>query len=62
MTNLRIGQPAPDFTLSNQNDEEISLSDYRKKTLYYFSTRRIFPQDVLVRLVILEIAMKILPI
>jgi len=31
MTNLRIGQPAPDFTLPDQNNEETSLSDYRNK-------------------------------
>lgn len=29
MTNLRIGQPAPDFTLPDQNNEETSLIDYR---------------------------------
>jgi len=31
MTNLRIGQPAPDFTLPDQNNEETSLIDYRNK-------------------------------
>lgn len=28
---LEVGQVAPDFTLTNQDDEQVSLSDYRGK-------------------------------
>jgi len=28
---IKIGQPAPDFTLQNQDGKNISLSDYRGK-------------------------------
>jgi len=30
---VQVGQPAPDFTLPSTWGEEISLSDYRGKTL-----------------------------
>lgn len=38
---LEVGKKAPEFTLLNQNNEEISLSDYRgKKVILYF-----YPKD-----------------
>ncbi len=41
MSELKIGDKAPDFTAKNQNGEEVSLSDYRgKKVILYF-----YPKD-----------------
>lgn len=41
MTQLRIGDPAPDFTLPKNGGGALSLSDYRgKKVVLYF-----YPQD-----------------
>ena len=41
MSELQIGQPAPDFTLEASGGKEISLSDYRgKKVVLYF-----YPKD-----------------
>lgn len=41
MSELKIGDMAPDFTARNQNGEEVSLSDYRgKKVILYF-----YPKD-----------------
>lgn len=38
---LEVGMKAPDFTLLNQNGEEVSLSNYRgKKVILYF-----YPKD-----------------
>ena len=38
---LEVGTKAPDFTLLNQNGEEVSLKDYRgKKVILYF-----YPKD-----------------
>ena len=38
---LEVGTKAPDFTLLNQNGEEISLSQYRgQKVILYF-----YPKD-----------------
>lgn len=38
---LEVGMKAPDFTLLNQNGEEVSLKDYRgKKVILYF-----YPKD-----------------
>lgn len=38
---LNVGEIAPDFTLLNQDGEEVSLSDYRgKKVILYF-----YPKD-----------------
>ena len=38
---LEVGKKAPDFTLLNQNGEEVSLSDYLgKKVILYF-----YPKD-----------------
>tara|TARA_A100000164_G_C21345893_1_gene513141 strand:+ start:415 stop:546 length:132 start_codon:yes stop_codon:yes gene_type:complete len=34
---LKVGDKAPDFTLSDQNDNKISLSDYKnKKVVLWF--------------------------
>jgi peroxiredoxin len=30
---LRVGQPAPDFTLTSHLGNEVTLSDYRGKTV-----------------------------
>lgn len=41
MSELQLGQPAPDFTLEASGGNEISLSDYRgKKVVLYF-----YPKD-----------------
>lgn len=41
MTELKIGDKAPDFTARNQNGDEISLSDFKgKKVVLYF-----YPKD-----------------
>ncbi|MFD1884491.1 thioredoxin-dependent thiol peroxidase [Paenibacillus wenxiniae] len=41
MSELQIGQPAPDFTLEASGGKEISLSDYRgRKVVLYF-----YPKD-----------------
>lgn len=39
MSNVRVGDPAPEFTLTSQNGSEISLGDYRGKSvvvLYFY--------------------------
>jgi peroxiredoxin len=33
---LRVGQEAPDFTLSSHLDKDVSLSDYRGKNVVLF--------------------------
>src|SRR5699024_5132079 len=39
---VEVGSPAPDFTLSNQSGEEISLSDFKgKNVVLYF-----YPKDM----------------
>jgi len=43
-TRLKIGDLAPDFTLLNQNSEQVSLQDFRgKKVLVYFYPRALTP-------------------
>ncbi|MEG2958984.1 MAG: redoxin domain-containing protein, partial [Oscillospiraceae bacterium] len=38
---LQVGTQAPDFTLDNQKDKSVSLSDFRgKKVVLYF-----YPKD-----------------
>jgi len=32
-TELRVGQPAPDFTLTDQNRQQVQLSSFRGKTV-----------------------------
>ena len=50
---LEVGMKAPDFTLLNQNGEEVSLKDYRgKKVILYFILKTIL-QDVQNKLVAL---------
>ncbi len=40
MSILEVGQPAPEFTLPNQDGAEVSLSDYKgKKVVLYFYPR-----------------------
>lgn len=37
---LKTGTAAPDFTLKNQDGEDVSLSDYRgKKVVLYFYSK-----------------------
>ncbi|MBI3933718.1 MAG: redoxin domain-containing protein [Acidobacteria bacterium] len=31
MTNVKVGDPAPDFTLPDQNNKPVKLSDFRGK-------------------------------
>lgn len=41
---LEVGSIAPDFTLYNQNNEEVTLSQYRgKKVILYFYPRDLTP-------------------
>jgi peroxiredoxin Q/BCP len=41
MENLKVGDLAPDFTANNQNNQSVSLSDFRgKKVILYF-----YPKD-----------------
>lgn len=41
MANLQVGDAAPDFTANNQNNEKVSLSDFKgKKVILYF-----YPKD-----------------
>ncbi|HET8827728.1 MAG TPA: thioredoxin-dependent thiol peroxidase [Pelobium sp.] len=41
MANLQVGDAAPDFTANNQNNETVSLSDFKgKKVILYF-----YPKD-----------------
>ncbi|MGF1727245.1 thioredoxin-dependent thiol peroxidase [Photobacterium nomapromontoriensis] len=44
METLTMGMPAPAFTLHNQNDEPVSLTDFRgKKVLVYFYPKAMTP-------------------
>ncbi|PSW09779.1 thioredoxin-dependent thiol peroxidase [Photobacterium sanctipauli] len=44
MKTLTAGTPAPAFTLQNQNDEPVSLSDFKgKKVLAYFYPKAMTP-------------------
>jgi len=41
MTQLQIGEKAPDFTIKNQNGDEVKLTDFKgKKVILYF-----YPKD-----------------
>lgn len=41
MINLQIGNPAPQFTSTNQNNDTVSLSDYAEKKVILF----FYPKD-----------------
>ena len=39
---IEVGKKAPDFTLKNQNDENVSLSDYKGKNIVLY----FYPKDM----------------
>lgn len=51
---LEIGKKAPDFTLLNQDNESMSLSDFKGKKLFYTFILEIIHLDVLNKHVVLE--------
>ena len=51
---LEIGKKAPDFTLLNQDNESISLSDFKGKKVILYFILEIIHLDVLNKHVVLE--------
>jgi len=58
MTELKVGMPAPNFTLPDQMGKIHSLSDFRGKKVVLFFTRKTIPQDVQGKPSVSEICMK----
>ena len=58
MNTLQVGDTIPKFTAVDQNENSISLSDFKGNKSIVFSILGLTHQDVLLRLVILEIIIK----